>query len=301
MELWIPITIVAAFLQNIRSGLQKHLTGTMGTTGVTFVRFGFGMPFVLILLAVLHWGIGYTLPPITPQFLFWCTIGGGCQISATFLLVHLFSLRNFAAGTAYSRTEPVMAAISGFILFGEPVGPRTLAAIILCVAGVMLLSLARQAITALSVLTALTQRTALIGLASGFLFGLSAVSYRGASTALGGPNVLMQGAVTLGVVITGQTLVMLIWIALREPRELPRIRAAWRPAVIVGLAGAAASLGWFTAMTLQNAAIVKALAQVEMLFTVATSILIFRERIAAREIGGCALIVAGLLVLVLWR
>ena len=33
------------------------------------------------------------------------------QIGATFLLIHLFSYRNFAVGTAYSRTEPAQAAI----------------------------------------------------------------------------------------------------------------------------------------------------------------------------------------------
>ena len=47
MSLWIPITIAAAFLQNVRSALQKHLKGVMGTTGATFVRFGYGFPFAL--------------------------------------------------------------------------------------------------------------------------------------------------------------------------------------------------------------------------------------------------------------
>ena len=42
MELWIPITIAAAFLQNVRSTLQKYLKGRIGTTGATFVRFGYG-------------------------------------------------------------------------------------------------------------------------------------------------------------------------------------------------------------------------------------------------------------------
>ena len=34
------------------------------------------------------------------------------QIFATMLLVYLFSLRNFAVGTAYSKTEPVQVAAS---------------------------------------------------------------------------------------------------------------------------------------------------------------------------------------------
>ena len=58
MELWIPITIAAAFLQNLRSAAQKHLKSVMGTTGATFVRFGFGFPFALLLVAALHFGAG---------------------------------------------------------------------------------------------------------------------------------------------------------------------------------------------------------------------------------------------------
>ena len=58
MSLWIPITIAAAFLQNVRSALQKNLKGVMGTTGATFVRFGFGMPFALAFVGFLHWALG---------------------------------------------------------------------------------------------------------------------------------------------------------------------------------------------------------------------------------------------------
>src|SRR5690606_32864202 len=104
MELWIPITIAAAFLQNLRSAAQKHLKAVMGTTGATFVRFGFGLPFALLFL----WGLsglgGYAVPAPNVTFLGWVLVGALGQIGATFLLIHLFSFRNFAVGTAYSRT-----------------------------------------------------------------------------------------------------------------------------------------------------------------------------------------------------
>jgi drug/metabolite transporter (DMT)-like permease len=50
-------------------------------------------------------------------------------------------------------------------------------------------------------------------------------------------------------------------------------------------------------MTLQNAAYVRALGQVELIFTFLTSVLIFREHIAKAEIGGTLLIVGGVLIL----
>ena len=86
---------------------------------------------------------------------------------------------------------------------------------------------------------------------------------------------------------------------LRGPGELSRVRAAWKISALVGLVGATASFGWFMAMTLQTAAAVKALAQVEMIFTFASSVLVFREHVNKVEIFGCIFIVAGILVLLL--
>ena len=76
---------------------------------------------------------------------------------------------------------------------------------------------------------------------------------------------------------------------------------AWRPALLVGLSGASASFGWFMAMTLQQAAIVKSLAQIEMLFTFASSVFIFQRWINRLEVIGCLLIVGGIVALIFLR
>ena len=298
MELWIPITIAAAFLQNLRSAAQKHLKGVMGTTGATFVRFGFGLPFALFFVALLHFGRGDPLPTPNATFLAWAVVGGLGQIAGTALLVHLFSFRNFAVGTAYSRTEPAQAALFGLLFLSETVTTGVLIAIGISVVGVMLISVAHMAINVRTLVTSVFARTALIGLLSGTCFGVSAVAYRAASLSLGGPNFMMQAATTLAVVILFQTVVMIGWMVLREPGEFSRIRKAWKPSLFVGLVGASASFGWFMAMTLQQAAVVKALAQVEMIFTFASSVWFFRERINVIEVAGCGLIVLGILTLI---
>ncbi len=110
------------------------------------------------------------LPVPGPTFATWALIGALAQIAATFLLVHLFSFRNFAVGTAYSRTEPAQAALLALVLFGETVGLGTVAAILVSILGVMLISVARTAFTPLSLVTSVVSRTALIGLTSGFFF-----------------------------------------------------------------------------------------------------------------------------------
>ncbi|OCW58416.1 DMT family transporter [Hoeflea olei] len=299
METWVLITVAAAFLQNIRSVLQKHLKGVMGTTGATFVRFGFGVPFAIAFVAFLALGLGYPLPRPNGGFFFWVTIAALAQIAAQALLIQMFGYRNFTVGTAYSRTEPAQAALFGLIFLGDRVSGGTIAAIAISLVGVVLISVARSATGTASLLRSVFSRTAALGLASGTMFGVAAVGYRAASLSLGGPNFMMQAAVTLLAAILLQTAVMLVWMRLRAPDELARIRAAWRISALVGLVGATASFGWFMAMTLQSAAAVKALAQVEMIFTFGSSVLVFREHVNRLEIAGCVLIVAGIVVLLL--
>jgi drug/metabolite transporter (DMT)-like permease len=187
----------------------------------------------------------------------------------------------------------------GLIFLGELASPGAFAAIAITVIGVMLISIAHVPMSWRNLGASVVSRTALIGLASGTLFGIAAVAYRAASLSLGGPTFMMQAATTLLSTITFQTVIMLVWMLWKDRSELARIRQAWRPSLFVGFVGATASLGWFAAMTLQQAAVVKALAQVEMIFTFASTVFFFREKINATEIAGCALIVAGILLLVL--
>lgn len=301
MELWIPITIFAAFCQNLRSALQKHLKGALGTTGATFIRFGYGFPFALIYVTGLHVVGGYELPHINGHFLLAAAFGGLAQIVATFLLVHLFFYRNFTVGTAYSKTEPVQAALFGLILLGESVTPAAAVAIAVGVLGVVMISLARTPSNLRELGAALIGKPALIGLASAAFFGASAASYRVASLALGGPGFLMQAAFSLACVTLFQTVVMALWMAWREPTQLVASLRHWRISVWVGLAGVAGSAGWFTAMTLQQVAYVRALAQIELVFTLAVSWFVFREKINRAELAGCLLIVGAILLLLLGR
>lgn len=299
METWILITLVSAFLQNIRSSLQKHLKSVMGTAGATFVRFGFGIPFALIFLILFTKLGNHELPSLNSDFVFWVVIAGIAQIIAQALLVHMFSLRNFTVGSAYSRTEPMQAALFGLLFLSEKISTAVLGAITISVFGVMLISVARITITPRSIATALFTKTALIGLSSGAIFGVAAVAYRAASLALEGPNFIIQASVTLSFAIIMQSIILMVWIYFKDREEIARIRAAWKTGLLVGLFGASASFGWFMAMTLQQSALVKAVAQVEMLFAFATSIFIFKEEINKYEIFGCGLIVCGILALVL--
>ncbi len=295
MELWIPITIAAAFMQNLRSALQKHLQGSLGTRGASFVRFGYGFPLAVLYVLFLRYGAGEIFPSFGLSFFIWAVIGGLAQIFATMMLVYLFSLRNFAVGTAYSKTEPVQAALFGFLILGERLTTGSIIAISVGIVGVMIISMARMPLSWRSLLVAMTSRTALIGIASGGVFGISAVAYRSASLSLEGAGPIMSAAVTLACVTTFQTAFMLVWMFWKDKREIVQVLVTWRSSALVGIAGVLGSACWFTAMTLQQVAYVRALGQIELVFTFMASYFLFRERANPMEIAGCLLIVTGIL------
>ena len=200
IELWIPITIAAAFCQNLRSALQKHLTSKLSTSGATFVRFFYAILPAWLYVWFLHDGIGLSMPEPQPVFWIYAAVGGATQIAATALLVYLFAFRNFAVGTTYSKTETVQAAIFGIVILGDPLTAGAMVAIMISFIGVLAISAAKQAAGIGGIAKSLTSRPAMIGLASGACFGISAVSYRAASLSLGGEGFLIQAGFTLACV-----------------------------------------------------------------------------------------------------
>jgi drug/metabolite transporter (DMT)-like permease len=299
MELWIPITIGAAFFQNLRSMLQKYMKDRLSTGGATYARFIYAAPFAVLYVLVLGQMPQFEMPSLNVDFGVYAAIGGTAQMLATALLVYLFSFRNFAVGTTFSKTETVQTAIFGAVILSDPLSTPAIIAILISLAGVVALSSAQSGISLGRIVFAWTERTALIGLASGACFGVSAVSYRAASLSLGGDGFLIQAAFTLAWVLGFQTTMMGIYLIIREPGEFVRVLRSWRVASWVGVTGMLGSVGWFTAMTIQNAAYVRALGQVELVFTFIAAHLVFREKTTRLEFVGILLVISGILVLLL--
>lgn len=296
MELWIPITIAAAFGQNVRSALQKHLTARLSTAGATQVRFLYAVPFALLYAACLAAGAGYEIPRLNQTFVLYASLGGLAQIVATALLIALFSHRNFFVGTALSKTETIQAAILGFVVLGDRLTAGAVIGICAGIAGVISVTAARSRPDAGGVIASLTSRTSVIGVLIGFFFGVAAVCFRGASLSLDGGTAI-RAAVTLVYVIVLQTVVVTVYLAIRERGQMTAVLASWRVGWLVGAAGMLASAGWFTAMTLQNAAYVRAVGQIELVFAFLASGIFFGERTTRAEFAGIALLVAGILTL----
>ncbi|MEM8749170.1 MAG: EamA family transporter [Pseudomonadota bacterium] len=298
-ELWVPVTIAAAFLQNLRSVLQKAIKGRLSTTGAAYARFFYAWPLALVYVWALHAFAGYPLPQPNVAFFLWCAAGGLAQILFTVILLWMFSFRSFAVGTTFSKLEVILIAIMGAVLLGDTVGPMAIFAIVVGAVGTVLLSLTETKLTLGGLIRGMSEKVTLIGLLCAALLGLSVVGFRGAALALDGPDFIMAAAYALAVALIIQTVMMGVWFVVRDRQELCRVMREWRRAAPVGLVGMLGSVCWFTAFTLQNAALVRALGQVELLFTFLASIFFFREKIVTSELAGIALIVVAIILILL--
>ncbi|MFK7942669.1 MAG: EamA family transporter [Paracoccaceae bacterium] len=298
MPLWIPLTICAAFLQNLRTALQKAIKGRLTTAGAAYARFFYAWPLGLLYL----WGLlefgGYTLPPMNAEFLLFCLLGSISQILFTVVLLWLFSFRSFAVGTTFSKLEVVLIAAIGALLLGDTITALAVLAVAVGAAGTIILAMQETRLSLGGLVRGLREKATAVGLLSAALLGASVVFFRAAGLSLDAPVVLAAGY-ALAVSLVMQTVMMGVWFLVFDPGELRAVIREWRRAGPVGVIGMMGSVCWFTAFTLQNAAYVRALGQVELIFTFVISVFYFKETISRTEIAGILLILVAILLILL--
>ncbi len=300
--LWILASITAAFFQSLRLGALKELNRTLSISVTSYVRVLFGLPFMLVYLLGLLLATGQPLPPASPRFLICSCAAALGQFAGTAVLVRLFQIGNFAVGTMLQKTDVLMTAIIGSLLFSEVITAGGWLAILVTAAGVTLISAGRlpagaEAVSKLQVSELLFGRTTRIGLMTGLLFGLSYLFLREAILTLDpaiGP--LIRSAFA-AVAMTAWSFVILgVWLLLFEREGLKRVRDSMGLCTFLGLTSALGTMFWFFASALANVSYVAAVAQVQTVFTLAISWFYFGERIGKLELAGIAVIVAGLLL-----
>ena len=296
--LWIPITVAAAFFQNLRSALQRQLKSELSDLGAASVRFLYALPFALTWFALVTFVSEASLPAVNSDFAGWVIGGAIAQILFTFLLMWLFSFSNFTVGTALSKTEVIQVILLEALLLHESVSGRGLVAILIAFIGVMVMTLGRNRLSARTLFSGLAQKITVIGLACGFALGLSSVFFRGAALSLEDSGIVMRSAFTLAVATAIQTLILLVWLRVFQPGQIRRTVGQWRSCAMVGFAGWAASIFWFMAFTLTHAAYVRALGQIELIFTFLASVFFFREKVSRTEMAGVILLSGAIILLV---
>jgi drug/metabolite transporter (DMT)-like permease len=303
--LWIPISMFAALMQAVRTAAQKSMNERFSVMVTTYSRSVFGLPVMLVYLLLVETTSGEATPHVHIVFLAYCLGAAVAQVAATAFLIQLFQLRNFAVGTTLSKTDVMMTAVIGSVLFSERITPLGWVAIVVTLVGVLLITIARigwgpfRRVGDEGLGHALVAKPTIVGLITALCFTFSYLFLREASLSLGDHGFLVRAAWTVVAVTTMQVILLGLWLLWREARGLIDMLRGWRLAVFIGLTSALGSISWFTAMTLQNASYVRAVGQVEIIFTLAISYLYFKERFNAAELIGIAVIVLGVLLFLL--
>ena len=291
MSLWIPFTVMAAFMQSWRNAFQKRLSTDVDTLGVTLARFILAVPMAALYAFVLFSYEGSAVPQMNAKFYLAIVLAAISQIFATALMVKLFRLRNYAMGVGLAKSEAVIAAVLGALLFAAPLSAMAWCGVIIGSIAVWLMSVPKG-------MRNISWPTLLIGLASGLCFAFTTLWVREASLMTQLPF-LQSAAYVLFWVLLVQTLILLLWLLVRSPQTL---RALWlKPKLvfIISFCSFVGSIGWFTAMSLETVALVKTLGQIEIFFTLLISAKWFKERLQRSDKWGLGLILVGAVLVIL--
>ena len=127
------------------------------------------------------------------------------------------------------------------------------------------------------------------------------VFVRGAALALNGPEFLVAAAYTLVVVLVMQTVIMGAWFVAFDRPETGPVPAARMASSDAGRRCPASQVrsAGLRRSHLQNAAYVRAVGQIELLFTFIASVFFFNEQVRRSEVVGIGLIVMAILMIVL--
>lgn len=291
MELWIVFTFLAVVMQSVRTAGQKQIARHISIAATTLVRFLFGLPFAITYFYFLRRYYQITDLPLNSTFFWSASLAGVAQIFATLCLVKAISIRNFAVGTALVKTEAILTALLGTWLFAESLSALGYLSVVVGVAGVLVASNWKITFKDL-----IDNDSIKFGIGAGLGFALASLWLRDASLSLDQPR-LFSASVVLVYMVGLQTLICLLWIGYSERQQFRLVLANYRASVFIGFTSVAGSIGWFTAMSLQKAALVKTLGQTEFLVTLLITYLYFGERISRREYVGIALVAVSLLLL----
>lgn len=296
---WIIVTIFAAFLQNLRFTLQKNINKKVSTFSSSYVRFAFSLPFTLALFFMYFQSFEIIkLCLDNKEFVIYFILGSISQIIFTFILLYLFQFSNFIIGTSLSKTEVIQIALLEFLILGDKLNIFVVLGIILSTIGVIVFTVKNVNLFFKN----LFSKTTIIGIISGLFLGLSVVLYRAAALSLENVNSNFEKALcTLFFGVLFQTIIMTIYIFLFERDQFKKLYENKYQCLLAGFSGFLATLSWFYAFTLVQSSLVRALGQIELIFSYLSSTIFFKEKVKLVEIIGIIIFVSGVGIILIFK
>jgi len=300
--LWVFLAASAASFQLLRNALARELSTRISTALTSWSRFAFNLPFSAGLVGGLVHAEGW--PALDATFFLWCGATAASQLFANLALVAAFRRSSFSRSIALHKLEVVAGALIGVAFFSEYPSALGWLGVIVSTVGVFWLrphgggasvGVGRFALDPGAWLALLC--AALLALA-GFVLKEATAQFAllnprvGAGRFEAAAHTLFH---TTWIEVVALTLAI-GWYQSADFRAIPR---EWRRMLSTGAAGFAGSMCWFWAYSLALVAYVRAVGQIEAVFSVLVSIYIFREAQVRRQIPGIAIVTAGILLVLL--
>ena len=294
---WVIFTVLAAFFQNLRTSLQKRLNKNLSLVASAYVRFAFALPFAFIIFFINFRSLDIVQIILDQNnFIYYTFLGAIFQVIFTLLLLYLFKFSNFVVGTSLSKTEVIQIAIFEYIILKDKLNLFGIIGIIVATIGVIVITIKDVKLFFRNFFSKVT----LIGLTTGLILGLSVVYFRAAALSLENFSSNFDKAITtlfFGLFI--QTAVVTTYLLIFEKSEFKKFYQNKVEICFTGLAGFLATLSWFFAFTLIQASFVRAVGQIEILFSYMSSKYLFKEKITFIEIMGIIIFISGATLLLL--
>ena len=296
---WVIFTVLAAFFQNLRTSLQKRLNKNLSLVASAYVRFAFALPFAFIIFFINFRSLDIVQIILDQNnFIYYTFLGAIFQVIFTLLLLYLFKFSNFVVGTSLSKTEVIQIAIFEYILLKDKLNLFGIIGIIVATIGVIVITIKDVKLFFRNFFSKVT----LIGLTTGLILGLSVVYFRAAALSLENFSSNFDKAITtlfFGLFI--QTAVVTTYLLIFEKSEFKKFYQNKVEICLTGLAGFLATLSWFFAFTLIQASFVRAVGQIEILFSYMSSKYLFKEKITFIEIMGIIIFISGATLLLITK
>ena len=294
---WVLITVIASLSQTLRSVFQKNIIEDVGVLASAYSRFIFALPFVA-LLAVLFLGAQeiVLLKNISLKAWFFLIAASICQILFTIILIKLFTLRSFAIGVAFSKTEVIQTTLLEIIIIGFILTSHVFLSIIIGFIGMLFMS--KQKLIGKLGYNSLFLKQVTLGVSCGIFLGLSSVLYKVALDSVITDLIYKKVLVLSFLALAFQSVIFGTYIISTEGKQnVLKLFSIWKKGLPVGLFGCAATFCWFSAFSLIDATFVRAVGQLEIVFSVLITYIFYKEKITGFELIGMSLITISILAL----
>ncbi len=294
---WVLITAIASLSQTFRSVFQKNLIDDVGVLASAYSRFIFALPFVALLaIFFLDAQELVILKNFSSTVWFFLIAASICQILFTIILIKLFTLRSFAIGVAFSKTEVIQTTLLEIIIVGFILTSQVLSAIIIGFIGMLFMS--KQKLIGNVGYNKLFFKQVTLGVSCGIFLGLSSVLYKVALDGVTSDLIYKKVLILSFLALAFQSAIFGIYILVTEgTQNALKLMLIWKRGLPVGFFACAATFCWFYAFSLVDATLVRAVGQLEIVFSVLISFMFYKERITGFELIGMSLITISILAL----